>query len=506
MGKSRLFLALMLLLSVTVHAQTAKWMVEPEYDNISYYSKDLFKTWDAGKMQLLDRNGNYLLPRAVDSVTDYADGYALVLDRSGSYLRIVGFFTEKGHQFQAVNGEYYTNRYSHFSEGMLSVNGPDGKAGYIDNKGNLVIPCQYADARPFLKGWASVKGDDKKVNYIDQVGRVMVIKFHYGDLTMGTNFNQKGEAMVANYQDCAIIDVSGEVVGKYKKKGKKVPVRTYDYSFDEDFEDIPGPSNAKPAFEQGMETFAYGGKLGYKVGEKVMLKPQFTDAKLFADGMAIAALDGRYGILTRVNGDVSVDVKGKNIMYVSSKSVSNYTVSVDVPSGIDPASVSLNLDCGDGDLNPVELKKGKYTFKPVFNADAEAERFTVKAEVYSDGLLLSDVEKDFEVNYVRISVSKPKVTKEYADDKDTQKAVAYITNHSKNALDVSVSLTATVKASGNSVQPTSRELKIEAGETKEISITFKVVEQESVKVNASATIQGISCGSSESTITLKPFY
>lgn len=488
-----------------VHAQTAKWKMHPEYDKISYYSNDMFKCWEDGKLQLLDWNGNNVLPHVVDSVTDYADGYALVLERSGSYFRIAGFLMEKGHQFQTLSGEYYTNRYSHFSEGMLSVIDAQGKAGYLDKKGNLVIPCRYAEARPFLKGWASVKGDDKKVNYIDQVGRVMVIKFHYGDLTVGTSFNQKGEAMVANFQDCAIINVSGEVTGKYRKS-KKMPVRSYDYSFDEDFEDIPGPSNAKPVYEKGVEVFSYGSKLGYKEGEKVMLKPQFTDAKPFADGMAIAALDGKYGILTRVNGNVSSDVNGKNIMYVSSKSVSNFTFNLDLPSGIDPSSVSVNLDSGDGTMNPIELKNGKYTFKPVFDASAEAERFTVKAEVYYDGLLLSDLEKDFEVNYVRVSVAKPKVTKEYADDKDNQKVVAYVTNNSKAELNVSVTMTASVTAVGNSVQPVTRELKINAGETKEVSVTFKVAEQESVKVKATATVQGVTCGSSESTVTLKPFY
>ena len=72
---------IMVLTVLPLHATTVKWLVKPgEYDAISYYSKDIFKCKKGKKIQLVDTTGKKLLPSEADSITDFHDGYALVLD------------------------------------------------------------------------------------------------------------------------------------------------------------------------------------------------------------------------------------------------------------------------------------------------------------------------------------------------------------------------------------------------------------------------------------------
>jgi len=75
------FFILIIVLSVLpLHATTVKWLVKPgEYDNISYYCKDIFKCKKGKKIQLIDITGKKLLPSEADSITDFHDGYALSL-------------------------------------------------------------------------------------------------------------------------------------------------------------------------------------------------------------------------------------------------------------------------------------------------------------------------------------------------------------------------------------------------------------------------------------------
>ena len=121
MKKLLLFSVLLLTCIFSAKSETVKWMVRPQYDNIKIYSQDIFKCYLDGKVQLLDRSGKELLSSPADSVTDYSEGYALILDRKNNLWHIRGFLAEQGHSFQTVTGEFYTNRYSFFSEGYLSV-------------------------------------------------------------------------------------------------------------------------------------------------------------------------------------------------------------------------------------------------------------------------------------------------------------------------------------------------------------------------------------------------
>ena len=57
-----------------------------------------------------------------------------------------------------------------FSEGLAEVK-LDGKWGYADPTGNMVIPCKYDRADSFSEGLALVKLDGVSLFYIDKNGK-----------------------------------------------------------------------------------------------------------------------------------------------------------------------------------------------------------------------------------------------------------------------------------------------------------------------------------------------
>lgn len=72
-----------------------------------------------------------------------------------------------------------------FSEGLASVK-LNGKYGYINNKGKVVIDCTYECSYDFHKGVAVVKDDDNKFGFINSNG-AWVIKPQYDGVDLGRN-------------------------------------------------------------------------------------------------------------------------------------------------------------------------------------------------------------------------------------------------------------------------------------------------------------------------------
>ena len=59
-----------------------------------------------------------------------------------------------------------------FDEGLQAVRNSDGKWGYIDLQGDVVIPCMYNAAYAFDGALAEVRLGDQ-VGYIDQAGNAV---------------------------------------------------------------------------------------------------------------------------------------------------------------------------------------------------------------------------------------------------------------------------------------------------------------------------------------------
>ena len=494
MGKGKLVFIFVLFFSVSTHAQTVKWCVHPEYDHISYFGRDLFKCVDrSGKVQLFDQNGKALLRDVdADAVTDFEEGLAIILKGN----KLVGFLTEaSGHGFQPVTGDYMITQYAFFSEGMIPVADSKGKLGYMDARGSLVIPCKFEKARPFRQGWASVEMSKKKVYYINPQGKTKNPEgFHGGNLTKGSSFNENGEAVVANYQDYAVIKTDMQVKNKIEYT-PDLPVRSCDYAYSKGVkEDCRESDRIDLDEDPRIEAYSKNGTYGYrwKSGkDEDRLPEQFSEAKPFIDGRAIVVKNGKYGVLELVDGAFSADWP-KEVRVYPNGECGRVRFTLNVPSSLDRGKVELEFDKGDGIYQKhVPLD---YEFQP--NISQRSNYCTFRGRVYYDGLLLWDNEEEIRVSPVTISIKSPVVTAEFADENDNQTVKTIITNTS----DVDVFVEAVLKVDG---QPVQFKGSLKPKQSKPLTKTLKVTETKSVSASVTVKADGYECGSKNSIVSLK---
>ncbi|WP_066229064.1 WG repeat-containing protein [Metabacillus fastidiosus] len=206
---------------------------------------------------------------------------------------------------------------SSFSEGLASVE-INGKDGFIDKKGKMVIKPQYGQAMGFSEGLSGVEIKGTYLwGFIDKKGK-MVIKPQYH------NVSSFSEGM-------AQVFLNGKQ-GYINKSGKQVVKPQFRWSSD---------------FSEGLAAVDINGKKGFidKTG-KVKIKPQYDIVEDFSEGRAVVAkLDkiglGRYGVIDK-NGKIIIPLKYDDITSFSE--------------GL--ASVMLNRQTGFIDTN------GTYVIKP----------------------------------------------------------------------------------------------------------------------------------------------
>lgn len=509
--KTRFILfAAFILLSLFANAQTIKWLVEPKYADIDNYCREIYICTDQnGKIQLLDENGRALLPDNIgaDAITDYNDGdeYAIVLQGT----KILGFLSEsKPYTFQPVSGDYHITEYPFFSEDFLVVSDSKGKYGYLDLKGQIAIDCKYEKARPFRQGRASVEPAKKQVLYINTQGKTNnPDSFHGGKLTKGSSFNGNGEAVVANYQDYAVINTKMLVVKKIKYT-PELPVCQEDYSyydgpdvcdssetgFMDSTEDYTQEDNRCESFS---ERGAYGFR--YKLGDEVIEIPeQFSKDFGFMNERAIVSLEGKVGIIKLLKGRFEPNWPTENVrVYEDGAGQAQFSLSV--PASLQSDNVKLSFDKGDNRYTECDGLNVDFQI-PNQIVDRKAKSCTLRAKAtYTDNgpaLLLWEGTEELGIDYISIGLSNPAATSEYADENDNQTVKAVVTNNSDIAIIVSATLTV-----GGKTVPFKGEIK--PNQSKTLTATVKVDEDKQVKASVTATVDGHNCGSKSSTVSLK---
>jgi hypothetical protein len=225
------------------HAPDKRFVLSPEYDRVIYWSEssgksavvrsgnqwglaslrdgtlllptehELLRPWRGvlkaekeGLLALYDYKGREVLPwethttELPDTYMGFVNGYGKVVCKGKA-----GLIDEQG---EIVLPCHYQD-VGAFSEGLVPVM-RDGQWGYVNLKGEWIIHPQYANAHSFLSGFAAVQRNGK-YGYIDKDGREK-IPFRYEDA--GHVYNDR--APVAREGDgkvlWGLIDISGEVV------------------------------------------------------------------------------------------------------------------------------------------------------------------------------------------------------------------------------------------------------------------------------------------------------
>jgi RNA polymerase subunit RPABC4/transcription elongation factor Spt4 len=137
-----------------------------------------------GKYGVIDKNGNWFIKPTFDTIKNFSDGLAAArndlespwgfVDKTGKYVIPPKFF---GGHVEGRTGKFAAPFViSQFHEGLVKVSVElNGKCGYSNKKGELVIEPRFNSASDFSEGLAYVQIDEKgKYGYINKEGKLVI--------------------------------------------------------------------------------------------------------------------------------------------------------------------------------------------------------------------------------------------------------------------------------------------------------------------------------------------
>ncbi|QIP13787.1 WG repeat-containing protein [Spirosoma aureum] len=225
---------------------------------------------------------------------DFSDGLAAVI-RNGK----VGFINTKGelvipaeYDYQERNGMTFLPS---FYLGRASVE-KNGKHGFINKKGETIIPFNYDDTGSFFETGITSVEINKKHGAIDTLGNFVIQPIY--------------ESLNDFYSEEA---VRAKLNGKYgfvDKTGKVIVPFIYDLAYD---------------YNQGAPFVQRNGKWALLNKEGKPITPfQFEGVYgRFSEGLACVKLNGKYGYISK-SGKVIIDYKFENGENFSNGVVSRY--------------------------------------------------------------------------------------------------------------------------------------------------------------------------------------
>lgn len=266
-----------------------------------------------------------------------------------------------------------------FSEGLAQVSSSDkpGKYGYVDTTGKMVISPQFDKADSFSEGLALVEADGKDV-FIDKTGKVVIKP----DLTPREGF-KKGLAVAGTVGSYGFINKSGKVSISAQF--------TFADSFYEGFAAVYSGGTFRLCPTEDGPTVAFtGGKWQYidKDGDPMIKVPDTLSQPIydhkFSNGLALirAADTGKYGYLNQ-KGVIAIPAQfdfarpfseGLALIATGGKPDDRYTYGGDCPS----------LTYYNGKYGFIDTE-GKTVIKPQFDG----------AGIFSDGFAVVRVKDDF---------------------------------------------------------------------------------------------------------------
>ena len=259
-------------------------------------------------------NGRIVIPAKYDNdgLPDYfrkfSEGLAGVLVEGK-----VGFIDKTGSL--VIPAKY--NGLGYFHEGLVGVM-TNGKWGYIDKMDNIVIPAKYEDSRLFCEGLAGVKINGMW-GFIDKMDN-LVIPAKYSKVG---DFHE-GLAWAGNFYKWGFIDKAGTMVipakydeARYFENGKaKVKLNGREFYIDRNGNEVDSNAPAAPTSSAAHDEDPYAadialtseyesfkdpssGKYGFKHDDSVVIPAKYDDAGDFSEGLALVKINGKYGFIDK---------------------------------------------------------------------------------------------------------------------------------------------------------------------------------------------------------------
>ncbi|MBR5610846.1 MAG: WG repeat-containing protein [Bacteroidales bacterium] len=274
-----------------------KVAIKPEFDEVTDFEKGLSIVKKDGKYGAINTNGGHIFPITFDKLTKFNGGIALAEENGLKY-----YLYSNGKR-QPLSNKY---TFYPYSEGFARIKSTkNGKWGYIDSDGIIVINPTYTYASDFHGGFAIVsKGEEKFL--ITAKGSKKNTTFPV-DTTLSLNSDGVGF-----FQDRTKKYV---FVDKYLVPSKMTYVMKHDfsegYALTKDLRgklafidntgairlDLSSYDDAGD-FSEGKAWVMKNGKYGYiNTRGSLVIDTIFTYASNFKDGQAYVASGSRQGIV-----------------------------------------------------------------------------------------------------------------------------------------------------------------------------------------------------------------
>lgn len=180
-----------------------KYVINPQFSSADFFYDGRAMVCLDGKYGYIDKKGKYAItPRYADA-TRFSDGVAWVvstdgplclIDKDGEVVSVrrdlvcAYSFSEGVSIAEGYEDKYYIVDKSgntvhtvpeglwvreDFKDGLAQVSAR-GKKGFISQKGELVIPCQFRNCSPFNGGEAAVEAENNRWGTIDKKGNYII--------------------------------------------------------------------------------------------------------------------------------------------------------------------------------------------------------------------------------------------------------------------------------------------------------------------------------------------
>lgn len=240
-----------------------EYKINPQFKDAQFFRDGIAKVLSVdGKVGYISEDGKYLIPAKYKDGTPFQDGLAFVVS-DGGYPTCIDKSGETKFQLKQAKNAFW------FSEGLAMFQTSNGKFGFVDESGKVVINPQFEYARPFHESYAAVC-QNKKWGFIDKSGKIVINPQFEGVMDF-----HKGKASFYNGKQCGFID----------SKGSYIINPQFDYAM---------------SISEGMAS-VYSGKLFGYIDEngKIMINPQFEEALSFKNNLALIKQSDKYGFINK---------------------------------------------------------------------------------------------------------------------------------------------------------------------------------------------------------------
>ncbi len=251
--------------------------VEARFSELEPFCEGLAPVSVDRKWGYISLDGEIALPPQYDGCKGFQNGVAVVYNQKprGNLWEIYRLIDRNGNALTSWE-DYYGSYLS--EEGLRRIQ-IDGKWGFADLNGNIIIKPQYEFCLDFTEGLAAVEVEPKKWGYIDSTGTIVIAP----NYTAARHFTN-GVAPVAKNKTLSYIDRNGLKTNPHPREKDEFQITLF---------------TVRPDFtEFKYSIICENDKMGVVDSDgNIVLEPLFEDAKMLHEKIVGIQWNGKWDII-----------------------------------------------------------------------------------------------------------------------------------------------------------------------------------------------------------------